>query len=68
MLKITKFHSLDSLPFLFTPESLNLINFKEIVKKYPQVLQFVKYSKDTNKMKVKITEEIFSDNLLIRLK
>jgi len=68
LIKIIKFHSLDSLPILINSDFIDLIFIKESVKKYPQMLQFVKFSKDTDKMKLKITEEIFSDNLTISLR
>ncbi|MFW9876221.1 MAG: hypothetical protein ACFFG0_24225, partial [Candidatus Thorarchaeota archaeon] len=68
LLKINKKHSLNSLPFLFDPEIIHINNLQQIVREYPEILQFVKYSKENNKMKVKITEEIFSDDLMIKLK
>ncbi len=68
LIKIIQIHVLDSLPFLINLDFMDLTFIKESVKKYPQMLQFVKFSKDTDKMKLKITEEIFSNNLIISLK
>ncbi len=57
-----------SLPILIDLEYLDNNFTKNLVKKYPLIMQYVKISKSTDKMKLKITEEIFLDELIIKLK
>lgn len=58
----------NSLPFLMDKENLDVNLVKKSVEKYPSILQFVKFSKSSNKMKLKITEDIFLDELIIKLR
>ena len=68
LIKALKFKSVNSLPFLIDLDYLDINLTKKSVEKYPLILQYVKFSKSTDKMKLKVTEDIFLDELLIKLK
>lgn len=59
---------LNSLPFLIDKENIDINLVKKSIEKYPSILQYVKFSKSTNKMKLKITEDIFLEKLIIKLR
>lgn len=68
LIKALEISPVNSLPFLIDLDSLDSNLIKKCVENYPLIFQYAKFSKSTDKMKLKITEDIFLEEFIITLK